>query len=71
VCLCLSADDHSLQPQPVQWMEASWLEWRQEEAQVDASILLGCIASNAYDHICFSLFSEPAEPRGGQIGTWA
>lgn len=71
MCLSLSADDHSLQAQPVQWLEAAWLEWRQEEAQVNASILLGCIVSNAYDHICFSLFSEPAEPHGGQIGTWA
>lgn len=71
MCLSLSADDHSLQPQPVQCLDTAWLEWRQEEAQVNASVLLGCIASNAYNHICFSLISEPAEPRGGQIGTWA
>lgn len=41
------------------------------EAQMDASILLGHIASNAPGLICFSLFSEPAEPHGGQTGTWA
>lgn len=71
-CLYVSAGGDFLLPLSAQWLEGVWLEWRQEvEAQVDASILLGHIASNAPGLTCFSLFSEPAEPHGGQTGTWA
>lgn len=70
--MCGNKCGSQFSPAPsAQWLAGAWLELEAGEAQVNASILLGHGASNAFGLICFSLFSEPAEPHGGQTGTWA
>lgn len=58
VCVCVNKCRSQFPPAPsAQWLASAWLEWRQE-AQVDASVLLGHIASKCSSFVFLSLQNQ-------------